>query len=261
MELEKALAEARQARDEAVKAGEREAAQRMTAESNASEAKRQSSLAVASAAEAQRQRRAAQANAAEAQQQRAEAERQRNIAQSRELAANSSLLAPDDPDLSLSLANEATRRARTSQAEDAVKQFMLETPMRAVLRGHSSPVLSAAYSPDGKFIVTASRDRTAWVWNSSTAQLVAELKGHSAWVLSAAYNPDGKFIVTASRDGTARVWNASTAQIVAELRGHSGFVNSAAYSPDGKFIVTASDDSTARIYPRVMFMPFDELME
>ncbi|MGH9939276.1 MAG: WD40 repeat domain-containing protein, partial [Blastocatellia bacterium] len=94
-----------------------------------------------------------------------------------------------------------------------------------------------------------------------TAQLVAELKGHSAYVWSAAYSPDGKFIVTASADRTARVWNASTAQLVAELKGHSAYVWSAAYSPDGKFIVTASGDQTARIYPRVTFMPFDELLE
>jgi WD40 repeat protein len=240
-QLEKALAEARQARDEAVKARESEAAQRKTAESNATEARRQSDLALASAAEAERQRRGAQANATEAQQ-------QRNLAQSGELAATSSLLAPVDPDLSLSLLNEATRRARTSQAEDAFRQFLLETSMRAVLRGHSEAVRSAAYSPDGRFIVTASWDKTARVWDASTAQPVAELKGHSSEVNSASYSPDGRFIVTASRDKTARVWNASSALPVAELKGHSAYVYSAAYSPDGRFIVTASADGTARVW-------------
>ncbi len=175
-ELEKALAEARQARDEAVKAREREAAQRKTAESNASEAKRQSGLAIASAAEAERQRQVAVKHRREAEVERANAlqaldvvdtsareigrqkliaEEQRKIAQSRELAANSILLAHVDPDLGLSLADEATRRAHTSQAEDAFRQFMLETPIRTVLRGHSYDVRSAAYSPDGRFIVTA----------------------------------------------------------------------------------------------------------
>lgn len=164
------------------------------------------------------------------------------------LAADSSLLGPIDPDLSLSLVNEAVRKAPTTQAEDRLRQFMLETRMQYVLRGHSQQVFSAGYSPDGKFIVTASNDRTACVWNALTAQLIAELKGHSDTVNSAAYSPDGKFIVTASTDQTARVWNASTAQPITELKGHSDAINSAAFSPDGRFIVTASRDKTARVW-------------
>jgi hypothetical protein len=203
-QLVNALEEAQQARDEAVKARESEAAQRKTAESNATEANRQSDLALANAAEAERQRRTAQASAAEAQRQRDEAERQRKLAQSGELAVNSNTLASVDPDLSLSLVNEATRRARTSQAEDAFRRFMLETPMRAVLRDQSPT--SAAYSPDGAFIVTASADRLTRVWDASTAQLVAVLKGHSDGVNSAAYSPDGRFIITASDDCTARIY-------------------------------------------------------
>ena len=203
--LEEANERLGRAFEEVSKARDSEAKQRTVAEKNAEEAK-------ANATEAEQQKSLAQTNAMEA-------ENQRNVAQSRELAANSSLLAPVDPDLSWSLVNEAVRKEHTLQAEDAFRQFLLERPMINIMRGHSGYVRSAAYSPDGKFIVTASSDRTARVWNASTAQLVAELKGHSA------------------------------------------SVRSAAYSPDGKFIVTASYDRTARVYPRVMFMPFDELME
>ena len=107
----------------------------------------------------------------------------------------------------------------------------------------------AAYSPDGKFIVTASYDQTARIWDAATGQElegVSPLSGHTNGVTSAAYSPDGKFIVTASWDQTARIWDAATGQ---ELEGVStGPVTSAAYSPDGKFIVTASDDQTARIW-------------
>ena len=129
------------------------------------------------------------------------------------------------------------------------------------LRGHTSYIRSAAYSPDGKFILTASDDRTARVWNAATGQSVAELKGHTAGVRSAAYSPDGRFIITAGSDPTVWVWNAATAQRVAELKGHAGYIQSAIYSPDGKFIATASEDGTVRIYPRVMFMPFAEAIE
>jgi WD40 repeat protein len=67
-------------------------------------------------------------------------------------------------------------------------------------------VRSAAFSPDGTRIVTASEDNTARVWEASTGKELAQLQGHTAWVRSAAFSPDGTRIVTASEDNTARVW-------------------------------------------------------
>ena len=68
-------------------------------------------------------------------------------------------------------------------------------------------VSSAAFSPDGKRIVTASEDSTARLWDAETGKPIGEpLKGHEgAHVHSAAFSPDGKRIVTASdgQDGAA----------------------------------------------------------
>ncbi|MEH2394904.1 MAG: ribosome assembly protein 4, partial [Nostoc sp.] len=117
---------------------------------------------------------------------------------------------------------------------------------RNQLKGHTSSVNSASFSPDGKRIVTASADKTARVWEISGKQ-IAELKGHTSYVNSASFSPDGKHIVTASADNTARVWDISGKQI-AELKGHTSYVYSASFSPDGKRIVTASNDKTARVW-------------
>jgi WD40 repeat protein len=109
-------------------------------------------------------------------------------------------------------------------------------------------VNSAAFSPDGSRIVTASEDNTARIWDAATAKEIAVLRGHEGPVNSAAFSPDGSRIVTASEDRTARIWDAATAKEIAVLRGHEGTVNSAAFSPDGSRIVTASYDRTARIW-------------
>ena len=95
-------------------------------------------------------------------------------------------------------------------------------PIGEPLRGHESQVESATFSPDGKRIVTASRDKTARIWDASTGQPIGEpIRGHEDWVLSATFSPDGTRIVTASRDRTARIWDAATGQpIVGPLRGH-----------------------------------------
>jgi dipeptidyl aminopeptidase/acylaminoacyl peptidase len=80
---------------------------------------------------------------------------------------------------------------------------------RAVLKGHDSAVSSAAFSPDGTSIVTASLDETARIWDAKTGGTRAVLIGHDGGVYSAAFSPDGKVIVTASEDKTARLWDKS----------------------------------------------------
>jgi WD40 repeat protein len=115
---------------------------------------------------------------------------------------------------------------------------------------HPASVLSAAFSPDGRRVVTAAWDGTARIWDVATAQEIATLQAGASRskIASAEFSPDGTRIVTASDDKTLRIWDASTAKELAVLRGHDGAVNSAAFSPDGKSIVTASDDKAARVW-------------
>jgi WD40 repeat protein len=61
-----------------------------------------------------------------------------------------------------------------------------------VLRGHQDSVWSAAFSPDGSRIVTASADRTARIWDASTGSEITVLRGNEhPLVRSAAFSPDG----------------------------------------------------------------------
>src|SRR5262249_10101333 len=64
-----------------------------------------------------------------------------------------------------------------------------------------------AFSPDGTRVVTASRDKTAQVWDAVTGKPLTSPLQHQGSVVSAAFSPDGTRIVTASGDKTARVWD------------------------------------------------------
>ncbi len=132
--------------------------------------------------------------------------------------------------------------------EDSVIIGILRSKPSIVLKGHSSYVRSASFSPDGKRIVTASLDDTAMLWNAETGEVTDTLKGHSNSVYSASFSPDGKRIVTASLDDTAMLWDAETGEVTDTLKGHSSYVYSASFSPDGKRIVTASWDDTAMLW-------------
>jgi hypothetical protein len=107
---------------------------------------------------------------------------------------------------------------------------------------------SAAFSPDGTRIVTASWDNTSRIWDAAGGMEISRLSGHGSSVNSAVFSPDGTRIVTASRDNTARIWDAMTGAELACLGGHEYSVNSAVFSPDGTRIVTASSDRTVRVW-------------
>jgi WD40 repeat protein len=114
--------------------------------------------------------------------------------------------------------------------------------------GHTSSVSTAAYSPDGAYIVTASWDNTAKIWNSAEGKLITELKGHTAALTSALFSPDGKYILTTSKDSTAKVWLASGGHLLFTLKGHHDWVSFARYSIDGKYILSASWDNTVKLW-------------
>ena len=66
-------------------------------------------------------------------------------------------------------------------------------------------------------MVTASRDKTARLWEVATGQALRALPGHQGAVKHAAFSPDGKLVVTASDDKTARLWEVATGQMLRAL--------------------------------------------
>jgi WD40 repeat protein len=84
-----------------------------------------------------------------------------------------------------------------------------------ILKGHSAQVQSVAFSPDGRRILTGSRDQTAKLWDAATGEELLTLKGHENPVTGVAFSPDGQRIVTTSQDKTAKLWSAATVEQVA----------------------------------------------
>jgi WD40 repeat protein len=110
-------------------------------------------------------------------------------------------------------------------------------------------VNSVAYSPDGRYIASGSRDNTIKLWDAQSGRELRTLFGHTDGVDALQFSPDGRFIASGSSDTTIKIWEAGTGREIRTLTGHAGVVRTVAYSPDGRFIASGSSvDSTIRIW-------------
>jgi eukaryotic-like serine/threonine-protein kinase len=114
-------------------------------------------------------------------------------------------------------------------------------------RNHSGPVLCVAWSPDGKYIASASADRTVHVWNAIGKKRIAAYQEHSKLVSSVSWSPDGARIASGSWDTTVQVWQVQGARKLFTYRGFSREVSSVAWSPDGAYIAAASWDTSVQL--------------
>jgi len=179
----------------------------------------------------------------EAREQRNEAVAQERSSRSRELAANALLNLAADPSLSLLLAIEAAETEPTPEAENALRQALLEPQPAAVLAGHDDSVGEVALSADGTLVATSSADGTARVWDAATGEPLAVLRGHRRDVSGVELAPDGGRILTWAQDGTARIWDARRGTPVRTLRDdpdESGRMTDATFGAGGGLVATAS---------------------
>jgi parallel beta-helix repeat protein len=135
------------------------------------------------------------------------------------------------------------RAGNVSQTFSATIRLTVTT-----LTGHTDPVRSVAFSPDGRLLASGSYDNTIKLWEVASGREVRTLTGHTGDVTSVAFSPDGRLLASGSVDDTIKLWDVATGREVRTLSGHTSDVNSVAFSPDGRLLASGSDDKTIKLW-------------
>ncbi len=134
------------------------------------------------------------------------------------------------------------------EAEIALRRALAHLHEYKVLNGHTDEVWNLSFSADGRYLLSASDDGTARLWDVEQGTLKYVLDAHEHQVWHASFSPDQQYIVTASLDRTARIWDTATGQVLHVLRGHTSELYFADFSPNGRYIATTSLDKTTRLW-------------
>ncbi|MGH3701989.1 MAG: WD40 repeat domain-containing protein [Pseudonocardiaceae bacterium] len=129
------------------------------------------------------------------------AQDQRDIAVSQRVAGQAAALRGINSALAAQLSLAAYLLTPTPEARGSLLSTFI-TPYSTKLASHTGIVHTAAFSPDGHTLATASADHTVQLWGVSDAhppRPLSTLTSHTGAVLSVAFSPDGRTLATAAR--------------------------------------------------------------
>lgn len=168
---------------------------------------------------------------------------------------NSAVFSPDGRRI-LTASSDNSAKLWDAVTGRVIRTFSPHNWVQRLLRfsvGRGDKINSAAFSPDGSKVLTASNDGKVKLWDAESGKEIRTFLGHGnggrgAGVRSAVFSTDGRKILTASEDGAAMLWDAESGQELHTFSGPLTWVRSAEFSSDGSKVVISSDEGTAKIW-------------
>lgn len=143
-----------------------------------------------------------------------------------------------------------------------------QQPQLVLPIGHTETIISTQFTPDGKYLLTCSGDKTAKLWEVASGRLVntfdnlhhepgalmitvhsGQVKQMTSSGISTRFSPDGKYIYALALDGSLGKWETATGVLVYRIIEKDRAIKNVNYSKDGNYLVTRSGKITGTNSP------------
>ena len=151
--------------------------------------------------------------------------------------------------------NEEKNELAAGYSDHTIRIFEAGTlQLKQEINAHANSVFTLVYTPDGKFLLSGSRDAHLRVWNSEKHyEEHTSIIAHLFAINHITFSPGGKYFATCSLDKSVKVWDAATFKLLkvidkARHAGHGTSVNKLFWTAHENALVSCSDDRSISVW-------------
>jgi WD40 repeat protein len=150
--------------------------------------------------------------------------------------------------------NPATKQIAVGYSDNFIRVMDENLSLVREWRAHENSVFALEFTPDGRYLMSGSRDARLKLWDGSASfSQAVEVVAHMYAINDIEFSPDGKHFVTCSMDKSIKVWNLEEMKLLKVIdrsrhAGHGTSVNKLLWTTHGDQLVSASDDRTISIW-------------
>ncbi|PNH03382.1 Notchless [Tetrabaena socialis] len=141
-----------------------------------------------------------------------------------------------------------TPTARMTGHVQLINQLQLQVERRFTSPLCALPLRQVVFSPDGRYILSASFDKAVKLWDGLKGTFLATMRGHVGPVYQVAWSSDSRMFCSGSKDSTLKVWDLRTRKLKVDLPGHSDEVFTVDWSPDGFTVASGGKDRVLKLW-------------
>lgn len=151
--------------------------------------------------------------------------------------------------------NPVSREFAVGYSDHTIRIFGLDDHLlHHTLVSHTNSVFTVHYSPDGRYLLSGSRDAHLKVWNvTDNYQLHQDVVAHLFAINHMVYSPDARWVATCSMDKSIKIWDAETFRLLkvidrARHAGHGTSINKLLWSEVENQLISAGDDKRIAVW-------------